>query len=261
LFEPVPSSDTGSAFALPEYEIPESIRPYLSLLFRTNSKEKPSIVKIDEAGDIVIRGAAIRKPGLYTCLSWSGHDGGFESSDGDFIIVKAHELHPEFHSHVSVGRQIEIKSGGEIRATVADPLRHANIMRDIAALEAVPEKELSHRWREKLKTLRVELREFEPEDPTAVTLEAKRANSSVEAARRPQPEPQEPRTVAAPAESAFVDAHRQKLEQWLKKFPTAEVLAERRANLARERQRQSLAPKRKSSYVHRLWKWLHDFPR
>jgi len=167
--EYVIESESGIT-ALPEYNIPHALRPYLK-----NGRK----VEIGEDGSFKIPGLSARKPGIYTVMSWSGHDGLLETSKGDFALVSSRELSPELHGCLVPGRQVEINADGLVVRTLDDKWRHASVLAEIAALESVKENAHIDYATKRLTELRLELSDFEPADPTAITLEQKRANASI----------------------------------------------------------------------------------
>jgi hypothetical protein len=75
------------------------------------------------------------------------------------------------------GRIVLIKTAREIEEERIRKQRHAKLLAEIAALEG--SENLPERALKKLAELRSELAKYEPADPTAVSLEAKRANASI----------------------------------------------------------------------------------
>lgn len=129
--------------------------------------------------------------GLFTVMAWNGKDLFLQAPDEHFIVLSRPELSGEMIDFLDrghlVNRKIEITPGGEL-VIIKTPeeienerqtrQRHARILRDIAALEA-DEKNLPPYAQVRLADLRKEIGEYERQDPTAVTLEQKRANASI----------------------------------------------------------------------------------
>ena len=136
-------------------------------------------VEIGDDGRFKFLGVDNRKPGTYLTLSWVGIEGAL-TAPGELIIVSQAELAPELHGQLYPGHQILITDKGEIRKTDAERHRHTQILAGIAALEGSGDNTLPAYAQHKLQRLRVELRGHEPHDPSAVTAEHKRANSSLD---------------------------------------------------------------------------------
>ncbi len=126
--------------------------------------------------------------GTFKIFQWNGKDLFLQDSTGNFVVLSHQELPNEFMDKIEVGRDIEItfekeiillKTQAEKNADMEKKGRHAVILRDIAALEAMLDQGIPPYAMAKLRTLRQELKQHEPEDPTAITLDQKRANYSV----------------------------------------------------------------------------------
>jgi len=132
------------------------------------------------------------KSGVFSIFQWNNKDLFLKDDDDQFVVLSHQELPKEFFKYIDIGRKVKLDSceGGwtEIRPMKTPKeeneeheanARHAKILVDIAGLEAMGESKLPPYALNKLKTLRLELQFFEPLDPTAITLEAKRSNASV----------------------------------------------------------------------------------
>ena len=131
------------------------------------------------------------KPVIYTIVLWNGKDLTLSAEDGSFIVRSRPELTDDqiiFFNGLKVfpsDRQVEISSTGtltifettqEIEARREKKQRHARLLSQIAALEpGEAEGSLNLIALDRLKDLRADLNELEPQDPTAITSEQKRA--------------------------------------------------------------------------------------
>ena len=136
-------------------------------------------------------GEHLAAPTVYTIVLWNGKDLTIQSWDGSFIVRSRPELTDEqigFFNGLKVfpsDRQVEISSTGtmtimetpqEIEARREKKQRHARLLSQIAALEpGEAEGSLNSLALDRLKDLRADLNELEPQDPTAITSEQKRA--------------------------------------------------------------------------------------
>ena len=103
------------------------------------------------------------------------------------MVLSHQELPGQFHEHIVVGRQIEIAIDGEIKIIrtpqekeqdLDKAQRHVKVRAAIAQIEGMGENTLPPYALAKLKSLRRELEQYEPLDPTAITIEQKNANIS-----------------------------------------------------------------------------------
>jgi hypothetical protein len=126
--------------------------------------------------------------GLFTIYHFNGKDLFLQAPDESFVVKSVLEMPLELRerAHEWIGRKIQLSADGsftlvstpkELDEARARTFRHVNILRDIAALEA-DEKNLPEYAQRKLKELRDALAEFEPRDPTAISLESKRSLAS-----------------------------------------------------------------------------------
>lgn len=132
------------------------------------------------------------KSGLFTVFQYNGKDLFLQAPDESFTVLSFSELPHEVREQLCVdreqgnaGRQVEITPAGavvliktakEIEIERDKKQRHAKILAEIAGLESsgdLPEYALK-----RLERLRKELVEHEGYDPTATTLDQKRANAS-----------------------------------------------------------------------------------
>jgi len=125
--------------------------------------------------------------GTFTIFQWNGKDLFLQAKDGSFVVLSHQELPGQFHEHIVVGRQIEIAIDGEIKIIrtpqekeqdLDKAQRHVKVRVAIAQIEGMGENTLPPYALAKLKSLRRELEQYEPLDPTAITIEQKNANIS-----------------------------------------------------------------------------------
>lgn len=128
--------------------------------------------------------------GKWIIFSWNGKDLLLQDpmNHEHFTVVSFCEIPNEYHQKLTPGRELEIvesrdmqlkRTPEELEADRIKNLYHVNLQRDIAALEAMGEKNLPLYARNKLMLLRKEIADFQPTDPTAITLEQQRANASL----------------------------------------------------------------------------------
>jgi len=132
----------------------------------------------------------MNEAGTFTIFQYNGKDLFLKGFGDHFVVLSKCELTQAFIDKIIVGREVIIHLDGQIEASLtpeeieedrAKKLRHANVLRDIAAMEAHAEHNTLLPYQEnKLKALYVELALYESLDPTATTLEQKRANESCE---------------------------------------------------------------------------------
>jgi hypothetical protein len=126
--------------------------------------------------------------GTYKIFQWNGKDL-FLQGDGDNFIVLSHqELTHEFRELICVGRVVTITEDGkviamktpkEVSAELDNKLRMVQCQASIRALEEMGEENLLPYQLIKLKHLRKEYEQYEPLDPTALTIALKRTNASM----------------------------------------------------------------------------------
>jgi len=162
-------SAAGAKGLVFQHEVPPIILPYL---------QPDREVEIGEDSKFKFTGIDARDPGEYLTLSWSG-SAGVLVAPGKLIVIQKPELSPELRGSLYPGHHIEITKDGVIRETAAERQRHTQIIATIAGLEAAGEENLPLYALHKLKQLRIELAGHEPVDPTAITSEQKRANTSM----------------------------------------------------------------------------------
>jgi hypothetical protein len=119
------------------------------------------------------------KPGFYRVISWSGVDLGLMSDQDELVILSKHEL-PKGFDAFDVGEKFEISVTNEVLMSLEHRQRHARILSEIAGIENTFGTGVPDHLKNRLANLRIELAKYEPADPTAVTLEMKRANASVD---------------------------------------------------------------------------------
>ena len=132
------------------------------------------------------------EPGLYYIFQWNGKDLFMQNLKEDFFVLSRQELDSETvdfleHPERYHGRKIKITAGGgvELIKTPAEleeerirKQAHARLLVVIAGIEATGD-DMPEYAKVRLEELRRQLAEFEPMDPTALTIAQKRANASV----------------------------------------------------------------------------------
>lgn len=126
--------------------------------------------------------------GIFTVFAFNGKDLFLQAVDGSFVVKSYQELKEEIRLKAEKGRRVEIlcdgsivliKTPAELEVEREKNHRHVKLLGEIAAFEAGGTKDFPEHYASKLASLRERLKEFEPDDPTAVTLEQKRANASL----------------------------------------------------------------------------------
>ena len=130
------------------------------------------------------------EPGTYVIFLWNTKDLFLKSQNkkDHFVVLSHQELTHEFRDLITVGRVVIITPDGKVNAmkTPAETeaerekkQRQAQCYASIAAIEAMGEENLLPYQLEKLRLLRKEYEQYEPLDPTALTIELKRTNKAM----------------------------------------------------------------------------------
>jgi hypothetical protein len=130
------------------------------------------------------------EPGTYKIFQFNGKDCFLqdETNPDHFCVLSHQELTHEFRDLITVGRVVIITPDGKVNAmkTPAETeaerekkQRQTQCYASIAAIEAMGEENLLPYQLEKLRLLRKEYEQYEPLDPTALTIELKRTNKAM----------------------------------------------------------------------------------
>ena len=143
-------------------------------------------------------GAFVIPWGVYRIFQWNGKDLIVQGRNEEFFVLSRSEISAEqidwFDEHVAeTNREIEVTYTGkvEILKTPSEQEqervrndRITKIMVEIAGIEDTKDKEFTEYAQAKLESLRQEMASLIRTDPTAVTLEQKRANASWEKGKK-----------------------------------------------------------------------------
>lgn len=134
------------------------------------------------------------KSGTYTIFQFNGKDCFLQADDGSFEMLSYKETPEEIRENPVKwsGRKLTIddnmiellRTSQEIQEAIDRRQRHLAILRDISGIEEIAENHRPQYVKQRLTALRRELAEYENLDPTAITLEQKRANESIDRSDR-----------------------------------------------------------------------------